>query len=468
MPIGPYKDWDACMAGLAGKYPDEETRRKVCGAMENKSENGHALKDIPNPAQMLWLTSFAEAMEKNDPDGAGKIAWASVYRHFEPGTWKPLKQFSLHNIKSIFKSDRIIYGPASVAVVDSDGDLFTEQALANAWNSYKDRGQVLFFHRNIPVGEVIPEYKAPDGTMLQSGVQDKALNVVVRIYKDTEMANEVWAGIERGELRAFSIGGRAIGDSVKVCEDAGCAKSYNRIDQLDLHEISIVPNPANEASYFSVVKSKAGSVPDATNADVKLRQLEKLITDEWAKARNCPTFTESALKIIRGENMTETKTDVNVIIEGMQKDIAALKATMAVGGKAEHVGDCPEGQHMVAGKCVPMEEKTESTENRNMTEEKKTNAGAVGGTEGSMPAEFAALKAEVDKIGASLNDIRGLLEKALKPAVLEQKNEKELPKVEVPNLTEKKGTLTEAQEIPSVIDEAWLNLFEKSSTIMGR
>lgn len=36
MPFGPYKDFGDCMNKLKNKYPDQETRRKVCGKMQKE------------------------------------------------------------------------------------------------------------------------------------------------------------------------------------------------------------------------------------------------------------------------------------------------------------------------------------------------------------------------------------------------------------------------------------------------
>lgn len=38
MPVGPYEDFEACLVALEDKYPDEQTRRKVCGAIKARTE----------------------------------------------------------------------------------------------------------------------------------------------------------------------------------------------------------------------------------------------------------------------------------------------------------------------------------------------------------------------------------------------------------------------------------------------
>src|SRR3990167_11164900 len=257
MPFGPYESHADCVA----QNKDKEDPDAYCATIERnineKSEEGFIFEELPSEAKDIWVKSFAEALLKNDEEGSRRVAWANVLRRFERsvnGRWTPMKVFDDIEFKSLFKTDRVIYGAASVAIVDSDNEMITEEALKSAFRSYVDRGHVLFYHRNIPVGEVIPKYKLADGTELKSQVAGKELDIVVRIYKDTQIANEVWDGIETGELRAFSIGWQVIGDAVKVCPTEDTC--YNRIDRIDLHEISIVPNPANDASYFTIIKSK--------------------------------------------------------------------------------------------------------------------------------------------------------------------------------------------------------------------
>jgi len=364
-PFAGYADFDACVQS----NQDAEDPNAYCAAImhqvEGKSEDGYEFKELPDEAKKLWSDSFKESFGKNDELGASRIAWASVLRRYEKypnGAWSPMKVFSGVDFKAIMKEDRVIFGAASVSVVDADNELITEEALRTAFKSYVNRGHVLFYHKNIPVGEVVPAYTAKDGSTYTSGVKDGKLNVAVRMYKDTEIANEVWTGIENGQLRSFSIGGKVIGDPVKVCPtDETC---YNRIDRIDLHEISIVPNPANEASYFNIIKSKVDA-PKKSYAEDRLERLHSLITNEKNKTLNCPTFTEQALKILKGEDSMIT--DDNTI-----KQLAERIAKLEAAAKAEHQGDCPEGNHMVDGECVPMEEKSQSkVEGKNMVEEQK-------------------------------------------------------------------------------------------------
>src|SRR3990167_817369 len=410
MPFAGYSDFADCVA----RNREKDNPQAYCGAIqhevEGKSNEGYALSDLPENARAIWATSFVEALKKNEPSGASKVAWASVMRQFERGPngqWNQMKVFADVQFKSIFKSDRIVYGAASVAIVDSDNELITEEALKTAFRSYVDRGHVLFYHKNIPVGEVLPFYDAPDGTKYQSGVTEGKLNVVVRFYKDTQISNDVWNGIERGELRAFSIGGQTIGDAVKVCESADCSKWHNRIDRIDLHEISIVPNPANDASYFTIIKSKVES-------------MEKKEVQKNEKDCDCAHLNDEEL-------------------------IGKIAAATAKLLKEQHQGECPDGQHMVDGECVPMtEKKTETT----MTEEKKTEAPVA--TPDPVKADVDALKVEVKGFAERFDKLETLLTKALEPKpVSVVKPESEPPKPPTVSAEKKSVAISEMKGEPT-------------------
>lgn len=406
MPFGPYENHADCVAQNKDKGDPDAYCATIERNISEKSEEGFAFDELPAEAKDIWVASFGEALSKNDEEGSRRVAWANVLRRFERsvnGRWTPMKVFDDIEFKSLFKQDRVIYGAASVAIVDSDNEMITEEALKSAFRSYVERGHVLFYHRNIPVGEVIPKYVASDGTNYKSEVRDGKLNIAVRLYKDTQIANDVWDAIEKGELRAFSIGGQVIGDPVRVCVNEDCSKNYDRIDKIDLHEISIVPDPANDASYFNIIKSKV-EVKE-TPEQVKLRKLAALINDEKNQVLNCKNFTEEANRILKeGDNIMPA--EVENQLKALQDAVAKLEARI---GKEEHPMECPDGHHMVDGKCVPMEEKNKSPEVKDMTEDMKKEPAQPDTkpveTKAETPPAPAPVKTELDAIRAQVGGL---------------------------------------------------------------
>ena len=122
MPFAGYADFAACVAANSDKGDPNAYCGHIKHQVEGKSDQGHTFDELPQAAQAMWLSSFQEYMRKGEADDAGRVAWASVYRRYEklPGGWSPLKAFAEVEFKSIYKSERIIYGSASIALVDAD------------------------------------------------------------------------------------------------------------------------------------------------------------------------------------------------------------------------------------------------------------------------------------------------------------------------------------------------------------
>lgn len=148
------------------------------------------------------------------------------------------------------ETERIIAGYASVDVIDKQGDMIPLEVLKDAWNRFKSNPDFMMsqiLHSNIPIGKILLEHpKCPK----KSGVDENGLFIIVKLRDDIKKADETWYLIKQGKLKAFSIGGEALHKSV-VCE----GRCYTRIDKLELHEITICASPANQASFFSVLKS---------------------------------------------------------------------------------------------------------------------------------------------------------------------------------------------------------------------
>jgi len=147
-------------------------------------------------------------------------------------------------------------------MVDNQNELITIEALKKAWEKFwknRDFAVNLFMHSNIPIGKVIPSYTEKDGTVHTSGVDDTGLYIVSKIRTDIKKGREAWDMIERGELRAFSIGGERLTPSERVFTPEG---SYDKTTDLELHEISIVDRPANIASTFKILKQDESDFPE--------------------------------------------------------------------------------------------------------------------------------------------------------------------------------------------------------------
>lgn len=166
----------------------------------------------------------------------------------------PFSTFCL--ITKVFeeKDSWVIGGYASVEVIDKQDDIIPVDVLKAAWNLFTEDmsfANIHVMHTNIPVGKIITEFKDEDGKVWKSGVDATGLFILVRIRQNLTKAKQTWELIKKGKLRGFSIAGEAL---LRTPIMKGL-KIIHRIDKLELFEISIVDNPANTLSLFSIMKA---------------------------------------------------------------------------------------------------------------------------------------------------------------------------------------------------------------------
>jgi HK97 family phage prohead protease len=164
------------------------------------------------------------------------------------------------------EGERIIAGYASVELIDKQGDMIPLDVLRKAWDKFISNPDFMtsqLLHSNVPVGKFLLEHpKVPK----KAGVDDKGLFVICKIRDDIKKGDETWDMIKTNQLRAFSIGGEALKRSF-ICD----GRCYKRIDELELHEISIVGQPANQGSFFTIIKS--------LNKPLKLEEVLKTLPE---------------------------------------------------------------------------------------------------------------------------------------------------------------------------------------------
>jgi len=170
--------------------------------------------------------------------------------------------------KSAVGEELFIYGVASTGKEDRDGETVSMESLEKAFQKYMQRNPVLMYNHNgkmDAVGKVVPEHVGEDGTVYKSGVINNELRIVGLISRASS-ATDVRTQINEGILKSLSIGGRA----------RKIAKSNKRCLLVsELHEISLVPIPANGDAMFDVIKS----VCMGDNCPIR-KSMETTIMDE--------------------------------------------------------------------------------------------------------------------------------------------------------------------------------------------
>lgn len=145
-------------------------------------------------------------------------------------------------IKHIDKAKKIIKGWASTRDVDSDSEIVLPIAFRDTLPAFMRIPMMFYMHRwrdTFPIGQVV---KAKI-------VEDVGLWIEAEITTITEAGKTVWALIQAGLLRAFSIG---FSNAVRDKRDDG----LTYIIKLKLWEISVVSLPANENALISLAKGQ--------------------------------------------------------------------------------------------------------------------------------------------------------------------------------------------------------------------
>jgi hypothetical protein len=151
-------------------------------------------------------------------------------------------------IGKVDKERRVVSGFATLDNVDKQGDVVDTSASLTAFKNF--RGNLREMHQPSAVGKVVSfkedRYFDPSTKKFYSGVY-------VSAYV-SKGAQDAWEKVLDGTYSGFSIGG-----NIKKFDDEyneGMDKAVRIIKEYELHELSLVDNPANQfANIFSIEKT---------------------------------------------------------------------------------------------------------------------------------------------------------------------------------------------------------------------
>ena len=158
-------------------------------------------------------------------------------------------------IGKVDKERRIVSGFATLDNVDKQGDVVDTSASLSAFKNF--RGNLREMHQPSAVGKIVSfkedKYFDPSTKKFYSGVY-------VSAYV-SKGAQDAWEKVLDGTYSGFSIGG-----NIKKYDDEyneGMDKAVRIIKEYELHELSLVDNPANQfANIFSVEKVNGQTTVD--------------------------------------------------------------------------------------------------------------------------------------------------------------------------------------------------------------
>jgi len=169
-------------------------------------------------------------------------------------------------IGKVDKERRVVSGFATLDNVDKQGDVVDTAASLTAFKNF--RGNLREMHQPSAVGKVVSfkedRYFDPSTKKFYSGVY-------VSAYV-SKGAQDAWEKVLDGTYSGFSIGG-----NIKKFDDIyneGTEKSIRMIKEYELHELSLVDNPANQfANIFSIEKVNGETTIDGYLAKTEIENV---------------------------------------------------------------------------------------------------------------------------------------------------------------------------------------------------
>jgi hypothetical protein len=154
-------------------------------------------------------------------------------------------------IGKIDKERRIVSGFATLDNVDKQGDVVDTSASLNAFKNF--RGNLREMHQPSAVGKIV-SFK--EDKFFDPGTKKFYSGVYVSAYV-SKGAQDAWEKVLDGTYSGFSIGGniKKFDDEI----DKSTESPVRIIKEYELHELSLVDNPANQfANIFSIEKNANG------------------------------------------------------------------------------------------------------------------------------------------------------------------------------------------------------------------
>lgn len=175
-------------------------------------------------------------------------------------------------VQAVFKAqdEFLIWGPASVEIVDKEGDKISVEALDKALPQLLKRARLSLEHTDQIVGRILERFETQEpvtveinGTSYErnefpTSVLDldddspPALYVAGEIFEDTQQSKRAREQIEDGELTSYSISGEALVTRKKVEEGT----VYDDILDLDLSAVTLCQEGMNQGASYAKVEGE--------------------------------------------------------------------------------------------------------------------------------------------------------------------------------------------------------------------
>lgn len=298
-----------------------------------------------------------ESILEDNPDMDEEEAWAIAYDQYEGDTEKRAQvaksasngriskmSFSLNSVGSvstIFKADDdfVIWGPASVEVVDKENDRITAEALRKALPQLLKRRRLSYEHSDQIVGDILERFETEEPVdveingetyersefptdVLELDGQKPGLYVAGNVYNDTQKAQEVRKSIENGEINSYSISGEAVVSEMAVKD----GRTFTDILKLDLSAVTLCKEGMNQYAEFDIVSKEDEQSPSPLGAgqaaSIAKSRIESHMGSEDQDDESVQKFVDALDKTL-DERLPDgeiaTKSDVEEMVEEQVK-----------------------------------------------------------------------------------------------------------------------------------------------------
>lgn len=371
-------------------------------------------------------------------------------------------------VTKVNKSARTVSGFATVDSVDEHDDIITAACASNAFSKF--RGNLREMHQPVAVGKVVGFEQHP----VYDAKTDKLYNGIYVTAYISKGAPDTWEKVADGTLGGFSIGGNLV-DSESYY-DEGLGKSIRIIKEMDLYELSLVDNPANQlANVVSIQKLNGESVAKGIAAETKTE------TVFWCEADSVALLSEGSPECVKcGGPMKDIgwieSTDEPLIkLKDVVNDYVVSKTSVDEGGvnmseqkneEVEKASDATQEESVVAEPVVEVEKSVETEESADVTDvEKSADETPAIDLEAIADVIKTAVTAALEPLAKAIDEVLGVT-KSYSEASKESAGAIEEVKASIDKSIAEIGT--KVSEVSTVVDEIAAGTAVKKSGELGR
>lgn len=225
-------------------------------------------------------------------------------------------------VQAVFKAgdDFVIWGPASVEVVDKEGDKISVEALGDALPQLLRRASLSLDHTDQIVGRILERFETqspvtveingnsyqrsefPTEVLDLDDDEPPALYVAGEIFEDTQQSKRARERIEEGELTSYSISGEALVTQKKV--ENGVV--YDDIKDMDLSAVTLCEEGMNRGASYAQVGGEVENKELAGEAREK-QDVEETPVLEHPSTSGVGTAQTAEASV--SKNMSENESD---------------------------------------------------------------------------------------------------------------------------------------------------------------